>query len=322
VSVTGPSILITMEIRGTPWRKYGHDRTYLKDEAGTRLGWVDNKTGKVTVDAEEHRASLETWVANNVPAPPCAAEPAANEPAVDVESQDPVAGEPGDHPHTQDVEPAVDAEPEWADLNANRPGQAAREQADAHLAEMKGRSRIMTALVRALDVNSDERSWRVGAKGEESIGSRLDKLTEHGWHVLHAVPIGSKGSDIDHLLIGPGGVWTLNTKNHPEKKIWVSPRQVRVDGHVVPYLRNSEFEATRVRRILTEHLGWEPFVKAGLVFLTGSIVPDVTIKQMPDDVLILDRLDIPRAFKKSPQRLTPDGIEEIYEIARRSTSWA
>jgi hypothetical protein len=132
------------------------------------------------------------------------------------------------------------------------------------------------------------------------------------------VPIGSKGSDIDHLLIGPGGVWTLNTKNHPGKKIWVSPRQVCVDGHVVPYLRNSEFEATRVRRILTEHLGWEPFVKAGLVLLTGSIIPDVTIKQMPDDVLILDRLDITRAFKKSPERLTPDGIAEIYELAKRS----
>jgi hypothetical protein len=55
--------------------------------------------------------------------------------------------------------------------------------------------------------------------------------------------------------------------------------------------------------------------------LTGSIVPDVTIKQMPDDVLILDRLDIPRVFKKSPGRLTPDGIAEIYEFARRSTAW-
>jgi hypothetical protein len=77
----------------------------------------------------------------------------------------------------------------------------------------------MTALVRALDINSDERAWRVGAKAEESIGSRLDKLVEHGWHVLHAVPIGSKGSDIDHLLIGPGGVWTVNTKNHPGKRI-------------------------------------------------------------------------------------------------------
>jgi len=297
-------------IRGTPWRRYGHDRTYLSDESGTRLGWIDNSTGALTVEVEERRSDLAAWVteqsSESPPVPQVEAAPHVGPcPEVTIEHAAP---------------PALE-EPDWIDLAENRPGQAAREQADAHLAEMKGRSRIMTALVRALDINSEERSWRVGASGEESIGSRLDKLTDRGWHVLHAVPIGSKGSDIDHLLIGPGGVWTLNTKNHPGKKIWVAPRQVRVDGHVVPYLRNSEFEASRVRRILTEHLGWEPFVKAGLVFLTGSVVPDVTIKQMPDCVLILDRLDIPRVFKKSQQRLAPEAVSEIFAIARRSSTW-
>ena len=56
---------MTMEIRGTLWRKYGHDRTYLTDEAGTRLGWIDNNTGALTVDGEEHRAALEAWAACN-----------------------------------------------------------------------------------------------------------------------------------------------------------------------------------------------------------------------------------------------------------------
>lgn len=51
-----------MEIRPTRWRKYGHDRTYLSDQTGTRLGWVDNGTGVLTVDVEEHRAALEVWM--------------------------------------------------------------------------------------------------------------------------------------------------------------------------------------------------------------------------------------------------------------------
>jgi hypothetical protein len=63
--------------------------------------------------------------------------------------------------------------------------------------------------------------------------------------------------------------------------VWVSLRQVRVDGHVVPYLRNSEFEADRVGRIVTEQLDWEPVVQAAVVFLTGAIVPDVIVKDMP-----------------------------------------
>lgn len=290
-----------MEIAASRWRKYGHDRTYLTDaETGTRLGYLDNLTGTLHVEADGALLDLETWMAH----------------------------QPSDHstrPALLDTEPAAETAltdaPDWHDLSENRAGQAARAQADAHLEDMRGRSKFWTGVARVLDVKTDERAWRVGAKGEETVGTRLDRLTEHGWHVLHAVPVGERGSDIDHLLVGPGGVWTINTKNHPGKKIWVSPKQVRVDGHVQPYLRNSEFEADRVRKILTEHLGWEPFVKAGLVFLTGTLVPDVTIKAMPDNVLILDRMDIPRVFRKSPERLTPEGIAEVFEIARRSTTW-
>lgn len=210
---------------------------------------------------------------------------------------------------------------DWVDLSLNAPGQSARGEAKAQLERSREKSLFWTAVARAFDANTDERAWRVGAHGEEAAGSRFERLREDGWHVLHSVPIGTRGSDIDHMLIGPGGVWTVNTKNHPGKKIWVSARQVRVSGQVVPYLRNSEFEADRVRKILTKQLGWEPFVKAALVFLTGSLIPNVTVKEMPERVLILDRMDIPGIFKRSPQRLTHEQVTGVFELARRSTTW-
>lgn len=58
-----------------------------------------------------------------------------------------------------------------------------------------------------------------------------------------------------------------------------------------------------------------------LVILTGTVIPQVTIKQMPDDVLVLDRMDVPRVFRKAPQRLTQDQVEQVYDRARRSASW-
>lgn len=216
----------------------------------------------------------------------------------------------------------MEQEGDWVDLSLNRPGQATREQAQAELEAARARSRLRSGLARMLDVHTEERAWRIGAQGEETVGERLERLRERGWQIIHSVPVGTRGSDIDHLLIGPGGVWTLNTKNHPGKKIWVSPKQVRVDGQPVPYLRNSEFEADRVRRALRHQLGWEPFVKAGLVFLTGTLVPNVTIKEMPATVLILDRMDVPGAFRRSPERLTSQQVAEIFEIARRSTTWS
>ena len=224
-------------------------------------------------------------------------------------------------PDDEDIAPGGSQETPWVDLSLNRPGQAAREQADAHLAAARERSRFWSAVMRLLDAKTEERAWRVGAYGEETVGARLMKLEEHGWRVLHSVPVGNRGSDIDHLLIGPGGVWTINTKNHPGKNIWVSPKQVRVSGQPVPYLRNSQFEADRVRSTLTKAVGWEPFVKAALVILTGGTVPQITVKGMPEHVMVLNRLDVPRWFKRREPVLTPEQVEALFEVARRSTTW-
>jgi hypothetical protein len=36
---------------------------------------------------------------------------------------------------------------------------------------------------------------------------------------------------------------------------------------------------------------------------------------------ILDRMDVPRVFRKAPHRLTADGVAELFEVARRSSTW-
>lgn len=221
-------------------------------------------------------------------------------------------------------EPALPAPPQTrrSDLVANRPGQAARSQAVQHGDAFKSRSRLLAAAARVLDVKTDERAWRKGAEGEEAVGARLERLTSRGWRVLHSVPIGTRGADIDHVLIGPGGVYTINTKNHPGKRIWISPNQIRVNGQPVPYLRNSRFEADRVHRILTSALGWDVAARPVLVLLTGTLLPQIDIKSRgPTDVLVLDRTDVPGAFKRARRRLQSAQIEEIFEVARRSRTW-
>lgn len=220
-----------------------------------------------------------------------------------------------------DVAASEVAVPEWTDLAANRPGQGVRAEAEARLAEMKSRSKVGAFLARALDVKTEERAFRVGADGEEAVGARLDRLVKHGWHVLHSIPVGSRGSDIDHLLIGKGGVYPVNTKRHPGGKVWVGERAILVNGQKTDYLRNSRFEAERVRKALLARLGTEVPVRAVLVVLTGSIVPQVTVKKMPEDVLVLDRMDVPGVFQRAPERLSPELVERVYDVARRSTTW-
>lgn len=312
------------EFEVTRWRRYGKDRLYVTSSDGHRLGWVDLVTGSVSVEdvsrADVLQEAVQTWcAANGVPLRTSGSdpEPSSCQPAlsrIDQLPPDPVSTET---PQLVEVTPAVD----WTDLVHNRPGQAARAQARAELAVMKDRSRIITFLARAMDVKTDERAWRVGADGEETVGARLDKLTGHGWHVLHAIPVGNRGSDIDHVLIGPGGVFSVNTKKHPSGAVWVGRGSVLINGQRTDYLRNSRHEAKRASRLLTEAISRPVLVQAVLVFVTGRTSTNITIKQQPDDVLVLERGGVPRAFRRAPRRLDDEEISLIFGAARRSTTW-
>lgn len=54
--------------------------------------------------------------------------------------------------------------------------------------------------------------WLRGAEGEKRVGAILDDLAADGWHVTHDVSLGR--GNIDHVLVGPGGVFTVETKAH------------------------------------------------------------------------------------------------------------
>src|SRR5271167_1155099 len=52
-----------------------------------------------------------------------------------------------------------------------------------------------------------------GATGEEYVGGLLDGLAGGGWRVIHDVSLGR--GNVDHVLVGPPGVFTVETKSHP-----------------------------------------------------------------------------------------------------------
>jgi Nuclease-related domain len=52
-----------------------------------------------------------------------------------------------------------------------------------------------------------------GATGEEQVGGLLDEMAGEDWHVIHDASLGQ--GNVDHILIGPAGVFTVETKSHP-----------------------------------------------------------------------------------------------------------
>src|SRR5947209_4421219 len=118
-----------------------------------------------------------------------------------------------------------------ASLVTSKAGQSAARRAAEEHAKDPWRARIG----RLLGVHTDERAWRVGAKGEQLVGRELAKLASPPWYVFHDIPIGGRGANVDHLVIGPGGVFSVNAKNLTGK-VWVTERTFRHNGYRTDYL--------------------------------------------------------------------------------------
>ena len=58
------------------------------------------------------------------------------------------------------------------------------------------------------------KAWSVGARGEELLGRRLDGLAEYGVLVLHDRRIPPTKANIDHIAVGPSGVFVIDAKRY------------------------------------------------------------------------------------------------------------
>jgi Nuclease-related domain len=58
----------------------------------------------------------------------------------------------------------------------------------------------------------DTRAWRRGAAGERHTARLLATLEGHGWAILHDLAIVGSRANLDHLVIGPGGVFVIDSE--------------------------------------------------------------------------------------------------------------
>jgi len=316
----------------TRWRRYGKDRLYVARADETKVGWWDLQTDEGHPEeaayAVELGEAVRRWQADAVsdqPAePPGVLVPLATdvevtpapEPATEAPAQEPAAVVVVDAPVEQpDVEPELPQRP-WLDLAGNVAGEAAREQALA----AKEAAPVRTLVARVMRVHTDERAWRIGADGEEKVAAQFDKVLKKDprWQFIHAIPVGTRGSDIDHLVIGPGGVFTVNTKNHPNAKLWVGGDTFLVNGNRQPYVRNARHEAARAAKLLTEACGFPVHVE-GVIAPVNAI--EVTIKTAPKDVHVVPRRQIAKWLLRHGDVLSHDQQTELFDAARRSTTW-
>ncbi|MFD8370150.1 nuclease-related domain-containing protein [Streptomyces sp. NPDC059688] len=282
-----------MELHVTRWKRYGHDRLYANLPDGTAVGWVDVTTRDITILRAEYRDDVIALLAKHL--------------------QSLTEAVPPDRAPEAQARPMLPPLTPADDLAANPPGQSLRDL----LAE-SGPGLMERVVSRLLRRPTEWDSWRKGLAGERRVGAELNRLGRHGWRVLHSVPLANK-VDIDHLLIGPGGVFSINTKHHHKRAVWVGDDSVKVDhGKPAPYARKSRAEAKRVGRVLERYCDFPVSVEPVLVFV-GVTELKVVATQL--DVRVYQERQV-SALVPLFGVLTADQVEQVYGVARHRQAWA
>jgi len=135
--------------------------------------------------------------------------------------------------------------------------------------------------------------WGRGAAGEELVGNALESLRDRGWYALHDVQL-DRGN-IDHVLIGPAGIFTIETKSHRGRL-----RAGTIDAWM---LKQAYAQAKLVERITG--LRAVPL----LVFSSAYLIPAVTRR---DGVVILPGRMLVKHLQSRGGSIPAERVADVY----------
>jgi hypothetical protein len=101
----------------------------------------------------------------------------------------------------------------------------------------------------SMRTDRDPERWLRGAEGERRSAVLLQRLRAPRWHVLHDRMVPGRSINLDHLVIGPSGVWVVDTKVYRARlrRRW---RRVEVGGRLI-----DTGPATWEAELVSERLG-------------------------------------------------------------------
>jgi Nuclease-related domain len=157
----------------------------------------------------------------------------------------------------------------------------------------------------------DAVAWRRGAVGERRTARLLGQLERHGWAVLHDLAIPGSRANIDHLVIGPGGVFVIDSKQYrgrlrldPSGRLWHGRYPL------APAVRAVSFEADQTAQVLTD----PDVVVEPIVAVHGAQVPwgKVVMQGVP----VVPARRLPSMLRQLPAVLGPERVAALADQAR------
>lgn len=158
-----------------------------------------------------------------------------------------------------------------------------------------------------------EVAWRKGAEGEEAVGRALDLLAPTA-RTLHDRLIPQSRANIDHILVGPTGVWTVDAKNYTGEiavrgrgsELWINGRNRS------KLLAQAQRQRDVVQRVLAAGgLGHVP-VRPALCFL-GVEWPLLFRPESADGVVLVSPRRL-RSLLQGDLTLTAADVQRVTQV--------
>jgi hypothetical protein len=159
--------------------------------------------------------------------------------------------------------------------------------------------------------SADAVAWRRGAAGERRTARLLDPLERHGWVVLHDLAVPGSRANIDHLVIGTGGVFVVDSKQYRGcLRLDRSGRLWHGGYPLAPMLRAVDFEADQAALVLAD----PDVVVVPIVAVHGAQVP--WGKMVMNGVPLVPAKRLPSMLRALPAVLGPERVAALADQAR------
>jgi hypothetical protein len=161
------------------------------------------------------------------------------------------------------------------------------------------------------------RALYLAALGELTVGDALDSVGPE-WDVLHVIPVGGPTPYIDHLVIGPPGVFSLSTRNFAGQEIVVDGESLSVGGRPVSGIAEARAQADLAAGLLTDAAGTAVLVEPIIVIVDPK---KLTIRNQPDGVTIVSSKQLLRGLTRMQRVLDGADVARVSDISDRESTW-
>ena len=146
-------------------------------------------------------------------------------------------------------------------------------------------------------------AWRSGAEGERRTGAILERLP-NGYVVLHDLRLPGGRGNIDHVVIGPTGVFNIETKNY-KHGIVIKGRVPRTNGRKLDkVVDQARRQASALRPLIDGPV-------SPIVCVHGGVEVGLFQKPIIDGVHFCSGRRLRKVITEGPDRLTTADLERI-----------